>query len=393
VSISLLIVHFGSPFFRVTVITIPLAISLQQRNIRHEADVRPYPLFSFSHSPEQPTPDSPSVSRSFLPEKAQHFELEPPIDRAWRFFSQFGERPLVLAPMAEVNDLPFRLLCRRHGIALCYTGMVNATQWRQGRRYQQRAFRTCAADRPLVVQLAGGDPDLIARAAADLAPLCDAIDVNLGCTQWIARRGDYGFFMVDSADKRAAVLQLFQRLTTSLPVPVTAKIRVFQTDAGEPDADLTVEFARQLQAHGAAAIAVHGRATQRDKRAAVSAAVIRRVVEAVAVPVIANGGVASREEAQALFEATGAAGVMIGQALSVDPTAFDPRGRASRAAFAREYLAIVRQHAGAPVAHARKHLFQFYEDTVRGNPAIGERLKAAETVEQLEAFVDDVEGK
>jgi tRNA-dihydrouridine synthase 1 len=99
------------------------------------------------------------------------------------FLAQVSDRPLILAPMAEVNDLPFRLLVRRHGIGVCYTGMINAEQWVTSRRYQRRIFNTCPSDRPLVVQLGGSDHEHLLRAATDLSPFCDAIDLNLGCTQ------------------------------------------------------------------------------------------------------------------------------------------------------------------------------------------------------------------
>jgi tRNA-dihydrouridine synthase 1 len=282
--------------------------------------------------------------------------------------------------MAEVNDLPFRLLVRRHGIRVCYTGMINTEQWVTSRRYQRRIFNTCPSDRPLVVQLAGSDHDHIVRAAADLSPFCDAIDLNLGCTQHIARRGLCGFYMADSPAKRASVCALVGRLRSVVPAPITAKIRCF------PDPEDTAAFARQLEAAGVAAIAIHGRATQRDKAAPVLQDEIRRIVEAVGVPVIANGGVESAQDADALRTQTGAAAVMIGQALLRNPTHFDPVGGVHREQFVGEYLAIVRQHPEVAIAYTKKHMFQFFEDFIKANPGVEKRLVDAQTVNHLEAF-------
>ena len=301
----------------------------------------------------------------------------------WRFFSSFGEKPLFLAPMAEVNDLAFRILCRNHGIKVCYTGMLNAQQWIQGKKYQNRVFTTCETDHPLIAQIAGSDFDAIESSALSLQDQCDAIDLNLGCTQHIAKRGEYGFFMVDTEEKRISVIDLLKRLATKLKIPVTAKIRIFQTETGEANEELTVEFAKALEKAGVAVISVHGRSQHRDKQAEVATSIIKKVVEAVKIPVIANGGVKTREDADALFEKTGAAGVMIGQALLKDPTIFDSRGRLSRREFALEYLDIVRRFPDYHFFYVRKHMFTFFEDLLREVPGTEEKIKNAKTVDEM----------
>lgn len=307
--------------------------------------------------------------------------------KAWEFFRKFGEKPLILAPMAEVNDLAFRILCRNHGVKLCYTGMLNAQQWIQGWKYQNRVFTTSEDDKPCIAQIAGADYDAILSSARDLQEHADAIDINLGCTQHIAKRGEYGFFMVDTQEKRDMVLKLFKRLATELKVPVTAKIRIFQTEDGAPDEELTIAFAKGLEAAGVSVLAVHGRFQHRDKQADVSTAIIKRVVDSVSIPVIANGGVKSKEDAEALFEATGAAGVMIGQALLRDATLFDPTGPKPRKEFALEYLNIVKRFNDYNSFCPRKHMFLFFEDVIKQMPEIAEQIKQTETVDDLITFV------
>lgn len=308
-------------------------------------------------------------------------------ERAWAFWRRFGERPLCLAPMAEVNDLAFRVQCRRHGLSVCYTGMINAIQWCQGARYQSRVFNTAPCDRPLIVQLAGANHDALVAAARDIAPHCDAIDLNLGCTQRIAKRGEYGFFMADTAEKRASVAALIARLAAAVPVPITAKIRVLAAADGSPDAAATAAFARQLQDAGASVVAVHGRFEMRNKRADVATAAIRSVVEALDIPVVANGGVASRADAERLFEATGAAGVMVGQALLADPTLLGGERRTLRE-FATEYLEIARGFPDINFFCPRKHIFTFFADVIREKPGIEKEIHEAETIDDLLSFVN-----
>ena len=114
-------------------------------------------------------------------------------EKAWAWWRKFGPNPVCLAPMAEINDLPWRLLMRKHNVKVCFTGMLNAAQWSQGASYQNKFFNTCDEDRPLIGQIAGSNHDQILNAAKDLAKYCDAVDVNLGCTQKIACRGQYGY--------------------------------------------------------------------------------------------------------------------------------------------------------------------------------------------------------
>lgn len=330
--------------------------------------------------------------------------MEERVQKAWEFWNQFGKSPICLAPMAEVNDLAFRILCRRHNVKVCYTGMLNATQWVQGHKYQRRVFNTCPEDRPLIVQLASGDYDSIYRSAIDVSRVCDAVDINLGCTQHIASRGGYGFFMVETPEKRQEVIKLFQKLVLNVPVPITAKIRIFTKTVDEegnpisegndplkpinvPDVETTVDFARELEKVGVSVIAIHGRFQHRDKKADVSTEIIKQVVEALQIPVIANGGVNSVEDAKAILEDTNAAGVMIGQALISNPALFDEQP-IKRRDFAREYLEIAKEHPEINMFAPKKHMFKFYEAMIKESPGIENEIKEATTFDELIAFID-----
>jgi tRNA-dihydrouridine synthase 1 len=293
--------------------------------------------------------------------------------------------------MVEVNDLAFRILCRRHGVSLCYTGMINAHMWTVNPHTRSALFRTLPTDRPLIIQLNGSDEDELIGAAISLSVHADAIDLNFGCTQKVAKRGRFGFFMVNTAGKRECALAIVRRLVANLAVPLTAKIRLLSGEDGAPDARLTADFARRLEECGVSLIAVHGRHQQLDKAGDVNAGAIREIVNAVSIPVLANGGVQSAADADELIAASGAAGVMVGHGLLSNPAMFDTAAPALGAvATGREYLAIFREVGGDEIV-AKRHLFLLFESVIREHPELAAKLKERHSVEELSAFLDEFE--
>jgi len=249
------------------------------------------------------------------------------------------------------------MLCRRYGANLCYTPMLHSKQFLESATYRERNFSTCSGDRPLVAQFCANDPQTLLQAAKLIEHQCDAIDINLGCPQMIARRGRYGAYLMEDWP---LIFQLVQQLHQGLSVPVFCKIRVF------PDADKTVEYAKMLESAGCQLLAVHGRTRDQRKTydgdghfVAADWAIIKRIKESVCVPVIANGNIQTFDDLEQCLRFTGADAVMSALTLLRNPALFSGRS-VPDFELVYEYLELAREHE-TNVNWVRAHLGKMLE--------------------------------
>ncbi|KAK9358226.1 dihydrouridine synthase-domain-containing protein [Lipomyces starkeyi] len=237
------------------------------------------------------------------------------------FYESIGTPKKIVAPMVDQSELAWRKLSRRLGADLCYTPMLHARLFVTQEKYRNAMFDALdghsSTDRPLIVQFCANEPDMLLQAAKLVEKQCDAVDLNLGCPQNIARRGHYGSFLQDDWD---LIYKLINNLHVNLSIPVTAKIRIF------PSREKTLAYARHVLSAGAQILTVHGR-TREMKGQQTGLAdwkVIRYLREQLPpeTVIFANGNILYHEDINRCLEFTGVDAVMSAEGNLYNPAIF-----------------------------------------------------------------------
>ena len=312
------------------------------------------------------------------------------------------DRPLLLAPMEDVSDLPFRLMCRRLGADVVYTEFISSEGLIRDVRACLEKLRLAAGERPVGIQIYGAQVEVMvhaARIAERVGP--ELIDINIGCpTKSVATCSGAGAGLLRDPERMAAIVE---GIVQAVALPVTVKTRL----GWDHDSIRIVENAQLFERLGAKVLTVHGRTRAQQRKGEADWDWIRRAKEAVSIPVFGNGDVKDAETAIRMFEQYGVDGVMIGRGAVANPwifqqaKAYRETGRVpeidpeEKLAACLSHLELSIEHKGVPrgVIEFRKHYKGYLRDLPLAHVVRAELMAMTEpgpVIDRIDAWASEL---
>ncbi len=252
---------------------------------------------------------------------------------------------IFLAPLSGCSDLSFRLICREHGARFCFYEMVDSNSIIHHHRRTNEILKTHKDDTPIAAQLLGSDPSLMLDAALKLLSLVNIpfLDINCACPAKKVTTKKAGVYLLRDT---ARMCKILNKLSSSLPIPITVKIR---TGCDKKDPKELLDIARKCEANGAKAIFVHGRTGAEGYMGNVDYEAIKSIKDAVDIPVLGVGNIITPVLAKKMFSQTGCDGIVIARGSLGNPWIFKD---------IEEYLENGTQSGAGTNIHSKKEVIK-----------------------------------
>ena len=305
------------------------------------------------------------------------------------------ENNIILAPMAGVTDLPFRIVCKKYGNpGLVCNEMVSAKAICYQDEKTLEMIKCEDEKRPISMQIFGSEPEFMGKAAAFISNYADIVDVNFGCpAPKVVKNGDGSKVLLDLELLENIVKEVVKNSTK----PVTVKIR----KGWDKDHIVAVEAAKIIEKAGADAIIIHGRTRDEFYSGQADWDIIKKVKEAVNLPVIGNGDIKSEEDAKRMFEETNVDGIMIGRGSLGNPWIFKKilyyleNDKKIEEISNKEKLEVMKEHFDlllkakgeyTATREIRKHV-AWYIKGLKNASAMRDRINSVQTKEEFEEIM------
>lgn len=303
---------------------------------------------------------------------------------------------LILAPMAGVTNLPFRVVCKDCGAGMVCTEMASSRAMFHNDQKTKRLFNTKGEERPISFQVFGSDEETLAYAAKYMSTFADIIDINMGCpAPKVVKNGDGSKLLLDLPKAK----KLIETVVKNATVPVTVKFR----KGWDKENIVATDIAQIAEEAGASAVTIHGRTRSEFYTGKADWSIIKKVKESVKIPVIGNGDIVDEESALRMFEQTDVDGIMIGRGSLGNPWIFrnieyylktgkklEPPTIEERLNIMKKQINLAIEEKGENVAikELRKHI-SWYTKNLKNSSAFRDKINKIEDEKELKFVINE----